>query len=126
MDWAGQGDWMLGTTVRVIAGDGASVGSRVVARTGVGPFGVRDLMEITAWVPPHRCEVRHLGRVVRGGGVFEVRPAGTGAADFVWTERLDLPLGAVGRLGWPLVRPLFTAGVRESLRRFAARCEGRP
>jgi hypothetical protein len=42
-----------------------------------------------------------------------------GGATFVWSEDLDLPLGVVGRLGWPLVRPLFAAGVRLSLRRFA-------
>jgi hypothetical protein len=38
---------------------------------------------------------------------------------FVWSEQLELPLGAVGRLGWPVVRPLFLAGVRRSLDRFA-------
>jgi hypothetical protein len=38
---------------------------------------------------------------------------------FVWSEELELPLGALGRLGWPLVRPLFLAGVRRSLDRFA-------
>jgi hypothetical protein len=57
--------------------------------------------------------------VVHGTGVFEIRPRG-GSSAFVWTEVLDLPLGAVGRLGWPLVRPVMRAGVRLSLRRFAA------
>ena len=38
----------------------------------------------------------------------------------MWSEQLDLPLGALGRLGWPLVRPAFVAGVRMSLKRFAA------
>jgi hypothetical protein len=38
---------------------------------------------------------------------------------FVWSEDLELPLGAIGRLGWPIVRPLFGRGIELSLRRFA-------
>ena len=46
---------------------------------------------------------------------------------FVWREDLELPLGALGRLGWPLVRPVFAYGVQLSLRRFARWVEaGRP
>jgi len=119
-DWPRQGEWMLGTTVAVTGGDGKSAGSTLAARTGVGPLGFTDGMEITSWQPPVRCEVRHTGAVVRGTGAFEVRPIGAAASELVWTERLDLPLGAVGRAGWPLVRPGFRWGVRYSLRRFAA------
>ena len=82
-------------------------------------------MEITEWDPPRRCVVTHHGRVVRGDGVFEVIPLGQDRAEFRWTERLDLPLGAVGRLGWPLVRPAFRSGVGYSLRRLARLCEAR-
>jgi hypothetical protein len=42
-----------------------------------------------------------------------------GRSRFVWSEELDLPLGVVGRFGWPVARPLFLAGVRRSLRAFA-------
>jgi hypothetical protein len=42
---------------------------------------------------------------------------------FVWTELLDLPLGALGRLGWPLVRPAMRWGVRYSLQRMARQVE---
>ena len=41
-DWESQGDWMLGTGVRVTRGDGASVGSELAATTGVGPLGVAE------------------------------------------------------------------------------------
>ena len=122
-DWPRQGEWMLGTTVEVTGGDGQGAGSTLAARTGVGPLGFTDHMEITSWQPPVRCEVRHTGKVVRGTGSFEVHPIGTGTAELVWTERLDLPLGALGRAGWPLVRPGFRLGVRYSLRRFAAFAE---
>jgi uncharacterized protein YndB with AHSA1/START domain len=129
-DWAHQGEWMLGTDVRTVDGDAQDLGGRIAARTGVPlpggrHVGVLDTMVITRWEPPRRVDVRHLGRVVRGSGVFEVRPRGDGST-FVWTEVLDLPLGALGRAGWPLVRPAMVAGVRLSLRRFADYARSHP
>jgi carbon monoxide dehydrogenase subunit G len=129
-DWVRQGEWMLGTDVRTVGGPAQEVGGRIEARTGVpvpgrGHLGVLDTMVITRWDPPRRVDVRHTGRVVRGTGVFEVRPRGAGST-FVWTEGLDLPLGALGRAGWPLVRPAMAAGVRLSLRRFARFAENHP
>jgi len=92
----------------------------------LGRVGVLDTMLITSWEPPRRVDVRHTGRVVRGTGTFEVRPRDGGGSTFVWTEGLDLPLGALGRAGWPLVRPVMAAGVRLSLRRFAAYAQAHP
>ena len=123
-DWAHQGEWMLGTEVRVTGGDGASVGSELAAFTGVGPLGFTDTMRITAWEPPVRCVVAHTGAVVRGTGEFLVHPVTDRTSEFVWIERLDLPLGSLGRAGWPLVRPAFTWGVRRSLAKFARFAEG--
>jgi hypothetical protein len=125
VDWSRQSDWMLGTKVRVTAGDGAGVGSELAAFTGVGALGFVDTMVITRWDPPRLCEVGHTGKVVRGTGVFEVVPMGADRSTLVWTERLTLPLGLLGRLGWPLVRPGFAWGVRYSLGRLAKQVEGR-
>lgn len=123
-DWEGQGDWMLGTRVAVVSeGDGRRLGARLSAVTGMGPLGVTDTMEIVEWDPPKRCVVRHTGKVVRGDGVFEVAELGAERARFLWSELLDLPLGVLGRIGWPVVRPVFRAGVAYSLRRMARRCE---
>ena len=124
VDWDRQGEWMALTDVRAVDGDGQGVGGRLSAVTGVKLPGLRrvgvlDTMLITAWEHPRRVDVRHTGKVVRGTGIFEVRPRAGGGSTFVWTEGLDLPLGALGRAGWPLVRPLMSAGVRFSLRRFA-------
>ena len=125
-DWDRQGEWMLGTTVRVRRGDGRSVGSEVEAVTGLGGIGISDRMQITVWDAPSRCEMRHLGRVVRGLGIFEVASRGREAATFAWSEQLELPLGIFGALGWPLVRPFFRWGLRFSLDRFAAFCQTYP
>ena len=126
-DWAGKGEWMLDTRVQPTVQDGRGVGGGIEVFTGVGPLGFLDRMEITLWEPPRRCHVRHLGRVVRGTGAFEVEPLAGGRSRFVWREDLDLPLGRLGRLGWPLVRPAFAYGVLLSLRRFARWVEaGRP
>jgi hypothetical protein len=104
-DWNRQGEWMLGTRVEAGPDGGRAVDGTLRAWSGAGPLGFWDTMVITAWDPPHRCEVRHTGKVVRGSGVFEI---------------LELPLGALGRAGWPLVRPAFAGGVKLSLKRFAA------
>lgn len=125
VDWDTQGDWMLGTRVAGTVQGGRGVGGGIEAFTGVGPLGFLDTMVITEWDAPRRCVVRHTGRVVRGGGVFEVVPLGPGRSRFVWSEQLDLPLGLLGRVGFALLRPLFVAGVRLSLKRFAEQVAAR-
>lgn len=124
-DWDRQGEWMLGTRVRGTHLGGHAVGGRLEAFTGVGRVGFLDTMEVTTWDPPRRCEVLHTGRVVRGTGVFLVEDLGGGRSRFVWSEQLDLPLGAVGRAGWRLLRPVFSAAVLASLRKFARWTEER-
>ena len=125
-DWERQGEWILGTTVRIRRGDGRSVGSEVEAVTGVRGIGVTDSMRITVWDAPLRCEVQHTGRVVRGTGLFVVVPRGRHAATFEWAERLELPLGMLGRLGWRVVQPTFAWGLQRSLDRFADFCRVDP
>jgi len=127
VDWDAQGTWMLGTRVRGTAQGGVGVGGGIEAFTGVGRLGFLDTMVVDRWEPPHLCSVVHTGRLVRGTGTFAVEEHGPAASVFVWREDLDLPLGVLGRIGWPLVRPAFAAGVRLSLRRFARWVErGRP
>lgn len=92
---------------------------RIEAFTGWKGLGFTDPMTITAWEPPHRCVVRHDGRVVRGWAAFEVEPAPNGAR-LVWTEWLTLPMGALGELGFALTKPLWRWFLGLSLRRFPA------
>lgn len=129
-DWERQGEWMLGTRVRVTAGagDGArGVGTTLRAITGVGPVGVVDTMDVVEFsgppaAPPWRAAVRHTGRVIRGEGYFEVVALGPDRSRFTFTELVDLPLGALGRAAWPLVRPAVRAGFVASLKRMASQC----
>lgn len=118
-DWSRQGEWMLATRVWPTDNDGQGVGGGLAARTGIGPLAVLDTMTITAWEPPRRCLVRHTGRVIKGTGAFEVDELPGGRSHFTWVEWLDLPLGRLGQLGFLALRPVLTAGLRLSLRRFA-------
>jgi uncharacterized protein YndB with AHSA1/START domain len=117
--WERQGEWMLGTSVHTSQGDGASVGSELTAVTGRPPLAFTDTMRITEWDPPRRCVVEHTGHLVRGDGVFEVVAVTRTRSRIVWTERLELPFGAIGRIGWVVVGPISRLGLLWSLRRLA-------
>ena len=119
-DWDLHDRWMLFTR----AEGGRAEGETISAFTGVGPVGFLDTMTITVWEPPHRAVVRHTGRVVRGSGAFEVEELAAGRSRVVWSEWIALPLGLLGRLGWPLVRPVLRQLVQVSLRRLAQQVEG--
>jgi carbon monoxide dehydrogenase subunit G len=122
VDWSQHDKWMFLTR----ATGGAGVGEPIEAFTGIGRIGFLDTMTITVWEPPQRAVVRHTGRIVRGSGAFEVRETAPGCSRVVWSEWVDLPLGVIGRLGWPLVRPWLKAGVSFSLRRLADHVETKP
>jgi uncharacterized protein YndB with AHSA1/START domain len=124
VDWDRQSEWVLGTRTRATTNGGVGLGGGIEAFTGVlGRLGFLDTMVITEWVPPHRCAVLHTGRVVRGEGFFEVFKLPGDRSRFVWSERLALPLGMVGRLGWPVIKPALAAGVRMSLNKLARAVE---
>ena len=123
VDWDRQGEWILGTRVKGTAQGGRGVGGGVEAWTGVGPIGFLDTMVVTEWDPPRRCLVDHTGRVVRGTGALEVEPLGANLCRILWSEHLDLPFGAVGRLGWSVVRPVSRYAITRSLRKLARTVE---
>jgi hypothetical protein len=114
-DWEAHDRWMLLTHAR----GGQGVGESIEAFTGLGRVGFLDTMTITVWEPPVRAVVRHTGKVVRGAGAFEVEAVAPGRSRIVWSEWVDLPFGALGRLGWPLAKPLLGFFLRLSLRRLA-------
>lgn len=118
-DWPRQGEWMLGTHVEQTSVGPNSVGTTIAAFTGLWKIGFLDTMTVTQWEPPRVCDVVHTGRVVRGTGRFEVRATSDTTSDFIWIEDLDIPLGGIGRLGFAVIKPLFLAGILQSLKKFA-------
>ncbi len=123
-DWARQGEWMPGTKVAVTQGNGDAVGDMITARTALSAgklnrAGFNDPMRITAWERPVRCEVAHLGRVVRGGGVFEVEPLDGGRSRYTWVEWVEPPLGLVGQAGLRAARRPTELALQTALKRFA-------
>ena len=123
MDWERQSRWMLLTRVWATEQGGSGVGGGVAARTSVGAVGFTDDMVITHWDPPRECTVKHLGKVVRGTGTFTIAPS-PGGSTFTWAEDVVPPLGRLGVLGWPVVRPAFEAMMRVSLRRLVREVAG--
>ncbi len=122
LDWSRQHEWIWATRVSGAAAKGAAV----IARTGFGPAGFTDTMEITEWDPPRRCTVRHTGRVVRGLGIFEVIPSGNGSGkgagngtEFVWTERMPVPAVLAGPIGQRVLAPVGRWFLQSSLTRLA-------
>ncbi len=115
VDWSRHGEWVPFTS----AEGGAAVGETVEARTGVGPAGFLDTMEITEWEPPYRVAVRHTGWPVRGEGRFDLIDLSGGRCRVTWSELVDLPLGPLGRVGWVGAGPLTQVMLRTALRRLA-------
>lgn len=120
VDWLGQGRWIPATTVRVQSGDGASVGSVIVARSAIGPIGFDDVLQIYRWQPPELVDVHHVGWLVRGPGRFRVVPVTPDSCQVFVAEQLDMPFGRVGEWAWVFLKPLARAGLQSALQRFRA------
>jgi carbon monoxide dehydrogenase subunit G len=105
-DWRRHGDVVPLTTVTVD-------GDRFTARTGLGPLGFDDVMEVVSWDPPRRCRIEKRGRLVRGWAEIDVRPRPDGGAHLTWRE--DIHVRGVPRFLAPLEsfagRLLFTRTV---------------
>ena len=113
-DWPSQGTWMVATRVR---GTASAVGEKLEGWTGIGPLGFLDTMTVTEWDPPRSCAVLHTGHVVRGTGGFEVAARGEDRCRVTWWERVDLPLGVLGRIGWLAIGPTTRLFFKVSLNR---------
>jgi uncharacterized protein YndB with AHSA1/START domain len=124
VDWKSQSKWMLQTKVWSELDQDRSVkngkGLLIFAFTGIFPklypklkLGILDTMEITNWKPPFLCEVRHIGKIIRGTGKFELKKVRTGTI-FYWQEEIIAP-----KLILIFVKPALLFGVWLSLRRFA-------
>ena len=82
------------TKVVVTTAPPTRVGTRFVARTGIGSIGIDDPMEIVLWSPPTAgstgyCRMEKRGSAVLGWATIEVRPDGPGTW-IRWREELRM------------------------------------
>ncbi|MBM7439711.1 SRPBCC family protein [Streptomyces sp. HB132] len=95
-DWERHGGTVPFTSVTVPAGPPTRTGTVFVARTGVGPLGFDDPMEVVRWTPPAAgraglCLLEKRGSVVRGRASIDVCPTESGS-HVVWVEELRVRL----------------------------------
>ncbi|MFD5768572.1 SRPBCC family protein [Streptomyces sp. NPDC127049] len=93
-DWPAHGRQVPLTRTRVLTPGPSRVGTRFTARTGLGPLGFDDPMEVARWEPPLGdrpgvCRLEKYGRLVRGWAEIEVA-AEPGGSRVVWTEELTV------------------------------------
>ncbi|MFI8511943.1 SRPBCC family protein [Streptomyces sp. NPDC085460] len=91
-DWPAHGRQVPLTRTAVLTPGPSRVGTRFTARTGLGPLGFDDPMEVVRWEPPLGdrpgvCRLEKYGRLVRGWAEIRVA-AESGGARVVWTEEL--------------------------------------
>lgn len=121
-DWPSQGQWMLQTKVWVTSERTTGVGTAIAAFTGplykfyprIKSPGLLDLMTITRWEEPSRCDVEHHGKVLKGSGSFILTEEDSNSTRFDWSETIVAP-----RALYLLLAPFLYVGVRISLARFA-------
>jgi uncharacterized protein YndB with AHSA1/START domain len=121
-DWPSQGQWMLQTKVWVTSERTTGVGTSIAAFTGplykfyprVKSPGLLDLMTVTRWEEPSRCDVDHHGKVLKGSGSFILTEEDSNSTRFDWSETIVAP-----RALFLLAAPFLYIGVRISLARFA-------
>jgi hypothetical protein len=95
VDWPSHARWIPLTTVRVLTASPSGIGARFVGRSGLGPIGFDDPMEVVEWRPPAageagRCSVVKQGRVVLGTAAFEVHDLPGGRSRVDWVEDVDV------------------------------------
>ena len=121
-DWPSQGQWMLQTKVWVTSERTTGVGTSIAAFTGplhkfyprIKSPGLLDLMTVTRWEEPSRCDVDHHGKILKGSGSFILTEKDSNSTRFDWSETIVAP-----RALFLLTAPFLYIGVRISLARFA-------
>lgn len=130
-DWEGQPAWMVDArSVTVLTPFHEGNGVVIRCETDIaGGVVVSDDMIVTEWDPPRVLGVRHLGRLIRGIGAFELASTDDGT-HLHWWEEIEAPFGSVGDaaasvLVLPRVRRLFRASL-SGLKRLAESQSVRP
>ena len=113
-------EWMMDAlSVELTSEVSEGRGVTFVCLTGVGPFRLRDHMEVVEWEPEKLMAVKHSG-LVAGVGRFTLSPISAGTR-FSWDESIDLPWHFAGRTGERVAKPILTAIWRRNLRSLRTR-----
>ncbi len=113
-----QEKWIFATTMYAVQSSASppQVGSRIAAFTGFWSIGFLDTMTVTQYDPPRRWVMDKDGALLNGIGIMHVDPL-PGGCRVNWTNELNLPFGILGRLGWPVAKPLARLALTAALRR---------
>ncbi|MGI5353764.1 SRPBCC family protein [Streptomyces sp. CA-252508] len=99
-DWPAHAALVPLTRATAMSGGPVRTGSRFTMRTGIGPVGFDDPMEVVRCEPPEPdggaggvppsglCRLEKRGRVVAGWAEIEVRETSPGAVRVTWTEEV--------------------------------------
>lgn len=117
LNWEKQSEWIPFTTVRVVEGDGGE-GSLVEAITGFGPAALRDELRVIKVNPPYEVRVVHCGKVLRGPGSVRCTAMSGDRTQVVLHEWFHLPVGAFGKLAWPVLWPGSKLSFTGALKKF--------
>jgi hypothetical protein len=129
-DWPAHGRWIPLTEVRVLTPHARGLGARFNGRTGLGPLGFDDPMEIVEWREPAAgrpglVRLDKQGRVVLGGAEIEVEDA-PGGSVVRWTEDVQVAPVRLTRPFDRLVAALGRRAFERSLRAMAGELAGGP
>lgn len=124
-DLEGQQRWMVDLrSLEITTEQETGVGAEMhVTSELFGRPVIKDKMVITAWDPPHRYDVKHVGSFT-GTGSFILEPV-RGGTVFTWIEEFNPPLGFVGETGFSVaVGPHLRKVFRRSMDNVRALAEG--
>jgi carbon monoxide dehydrogenase subunit G len=114
-------EWMADAAAIDFRGDQrAGVGTVMEVLTRLGPLHTTDVIEFTAWEPPHRMAVLHRG-AFHGVGEFRLEEAGERRTRFSWEEHIEFPWWMGGGVGATVARPILSAVWRRNLNRLRDR-----
>ena len=114
-DWERQATWMPDVSWIRVVGSERELGARLEVRTKV--FGVplaTDQVRVTAWEPPGRLAVEHIGVVV-GVGEWQLEPV-EGGTRFTWYESFRMPPPVLGAMALWVYSPFQRFMLRRSVR----------
>jgi len=114
-DWERQATWMPDVSWIRVVGSDRELGARLEVRTKV--FGVplaTDQVRVTAWEPPSRLAVEHIGVVV-GVGEWRLEPV-EGGTRFTWHESFRMPPPVLGGMALWVYSPFQRFMLRRSVR----------